>query len=74
MALTQINQTFELREILLKNRPNSLYKISSKATVPVLHNIDGKIIDESIDIMKWALINGSDITFIGNKIPIKIAE
>ena len=61
MALTQINQTFELREILLKNRPNSLYKISSKATVPVLHNIDGKIIDESIDIMKWALTNVSDI-------------
>tara|TARA_B100001250_G_scaffold314257_1_gene276429 strand:+ start:222 stop:830 length:609 start_codon:yes stop_codon:yes gene_type:complete len=61
MALTQINQTFELREILLKDRPNALYKISSKATVPVLHNIDGNIIDESIDIMKWALNNGSDI-------------
>ena len=61
MALTQINQTFELREILLKNRPSELYKISSKATVPVLHNIDGNIIDESIDIMKWALTNASDI-------------
>ncbi len=61
MALTQINQTFELREILLKNRPSELYKISSKATVPVLHNIDGNIIDESIDIMKWALTNVSDI-------------
>jgi len=61
MALTQVNQTFELREILLRNRPNALYKISSKATVPVIHNIDGSIIDESIDIMKWALINGSDI-------------
>lgn len=61
MALTQINQTFELREILLKNRPSELYKISSKATVPVLHNIDGNIIDESIDIMKWALTNNSSI-------------
>ena len=61
MVLTQINKTFELREILLKNRPSELYKISSKATVPVLHNIDGNIIDESIDIMKWALTNVSDI-------------
>jgi len=53
MALTQINQTLELREILLSNRPKQLYKISTKGTVPVLILQSGKVIDESLDIMLW---------------------
>jgi glutathione S-transferase len=57
MALTKINQTFELREISLKNRPQELYNISSKATVPVLHKKNNDIIDESLEIMKWVFIN-----------------
>ena len=55
MALSYCQIAYEHREILLNNRPKILYKISPKGTVPVLHLKDGSVIDESIDIMKWAL-------------------
>ncbi len=48
----------ELREILLKNKPAEMLSVSEKGTVPVL--IDGDdILDESLDVMHWAL-NQSD--------------
>ena len=53
MALTQINLTLELREILLSDRPIELYHISPKGTVPVLFLKNGEVIDESLDIMLW---------------------
>ena len=60
MALTQINLTLELREILLSDRPIGLYDISPKGTVPVLFLINGEVIDESLDIMLWCFkkLNG----------------
>lgn len=45
----------ELREVVLKNKPQAMLDVSSKGTVPVLHLINGEVIDESIDIMLWAL-------------------
>lgn len=45
----------ELREVVLKNKPAELLEISAKATVPVLQLPDGRVIDESRDIMLWAL-------------------
>ena len=42
MALAEGNFTLEHREILLKDRPDALYNISAKGTVPVLH-IDSKM-------------------------------
>lgn len=45
----------ELREILLKDKPAALLAASAKATVPVLVLTDGVVIDESLDIMYWAL-------------------
>ena len=58
MALAYMRITVELREILLRDRPKSLYDISTKGTVPVLQIVDGNVIDESLDIMKWALNQG----------------
>tara|TARA_S200000501_G_scaffold203977_1_gene191834 strand:- start:6790 stop:7431 length:642 start_codon:yes stop_codon:yes gene_type:complete len=55
MALHYNEIVYEHREILLKNRPQKLYDISSKGTVPVLDLNGENIIDESLDIMKWAL-------------------
>ena len=43
------------REVVLKDKPEALIALSPKATVPVLQTIDGKVIDESIDIALWAL-------------------
>lgn len=45
----------ELREIVLRDKPASMLAISPKATVPVLQLPTGEVIDESLDIMLWAL-------------------
>ena len=45
----------ELREITLKNKPSQMLAISPKGTVPVLQLVDGTVIEESREIMIWAL-------------------
>ena len=55
LALYYSKINYEHREISLKNRPIELYNISSKGTVPVLELQTGKVIDESFEIMKWAI-------------------
>ena len=55
MALAYSEIVVELREILLKDKPASMLESSSKATVPVLV-LEEKVIDESLDVMKWALL------------------
>jgi len=47
------------REILLKNKPAMMLQASPKATVPVLVLPDGRVIDESRDVMAWAFENHS---------------
>ena len=42
-------------EVDLKNKPSELITISPKATVPVLVLENGQVIDQSLDIIKWAL-------------------
>ena len=44
-----------IREVDLKNKPASLIAISPKGTVPVLQLPNGRIIEESLDIMDYAL-------------------
>lgn len=45
----------EIREITLKAKPEALLRASPKGTVPVLVLTDGKVISESLEIMRWAL-------------------
>jgi len=45
----------EFREILLKDKPEAMLAISGKGTVPVLQLPGGHVIDESIEVMRWAL-------------------
>lgn len=45
----------ELREIVLKDKPDQMLAISPKGTVPVLQLIDGSVIEESLEIALWAL-------------------
>ena len=44
-----------LREVVLRAKPAALIAISPKATVPVLQLPDGRVLEQSIDIMRWAL-------------------
>ena len=66
MAIANSNIEVELREVLLNDRPQSLYDISPKGTVPVLQLEDGAVIDESINIMKWALYQSSSDWYKNN--------
>lgn len=55
MALLISGQAVELREVILRDKPLALREASPKASVPVLVLPDGRVIDESLDIMLWAL-------------------
>ena len=55
MAIYQANIQCEIREVVLKDKPKSMLQLSSKGTVPVLLTPDKEIIDQSIDVMRWAL-------------------
>jgi glutathione S-transferase len=55
LAIAYSGVMVELREIELKNKPEAMLTASPKATVPVLVLEDGRVIDESFDIMRWAL-------------------
>ena len=55
LAIAYAGIQVELREVVLKNKPEAMLEASPKGTVPVLIQTDGSVIDESIDIMRWAL-------------------
>ncbi|MDO8458228.1 MAG: glutathione S-transferase [Burkholderiaceae bacterium] len=55
LALLASGISCELREVVLRDKPAELLAASSKGTVPVLITPDGQIIDQSLDIMLWAL-------------------
>ena len=55
MALAASGAEVMLREVLLKDKPAELLAASPKATVPVLVLSDGRVIEESLDVMQWAL-------------------
>ena len=55
LALAVSGQTCRLREVVLRDKPSQMLEISPKATVPVLQLEDGTVLEESRDIMDWAL-------------------
>lgn len=57
LALIHGQISCELREVVLKSKPDHLLQISPKGTVPVMMLPDGSVLEESLAIMQWALIN-----------------
>ena len=55
MALYGSGLLVELREVVLRDKPTQLLELSPKGTVPVLVTPEGQLVDESLDIMEWAL-------------------
>jgi glutathione S-transferase len=55
LGLFKAKQSVCLRSIILTNKPHKMLLASPKGTVPVLVFDNGKVIDESLDIMLWAL-------------------
>ena len=66
MAIAISGIQVELREVVLGNKPQALLDISPKATVPVLLTAKNTVIDESLDIMMWALEQSDTDNWLGD--------
>jgi glutathione S-transferase len=55
LALREAGIRCELREVVLRDKPAELLAASPKGTVPVLALPEGTVLDQSLDIMLWAL-------------------
>lgn len=55
LALVASGQACELREVVLKNKPPEMLAASPKGTVPVLLTEEGAVLEQSVDVMLWAL-------------------
>ncbi len=55
LALAVSATPYELREVVLRDKPAAMLAVSPKGTVPVLVLPDSTVIDESLDVMRWAL-------------------
>ncbi len=55
LALLASGIQCELREVVLRNKPAEFLATSPKGTVPVLVTTQGEVIEQSWDIMLWAL-------------------
>ncbi len=68
MALAAAGIPVRLREVLLKDKPPALFAASAKATVPVLVLGDGTVLEESLEIMEWALEQNDPLHWAVNPI------
>ena len=55
MSVVREGYGVELREVVLRDRPEHMMEISPKGTVPVLLLADGTVIEESLEIMQHVL-------------------
>lgn len=72
LAIRCANQVVDLREVVLRSKPQELAEVSPKATVPVLV-IDDLVVDESLEIMRWALEQSDPLNWLhehGGKFPL----
>ena len=55
LALAVAQQPYELHEVVLRDKPAALLAASPKGTVPVLVLPGGSVLEQSLDVMRWAL-------------------
>ena len=55
MAMLRAGYNCQHREVILSNRPQHMLTISPKGTVPILLLDDGRVIEESLEIMQYVL-------------------
>lgn len=58
LAISSAGYPCELREVVLRDKPQAMLDASPKGTVPVLVLEDGAVVDESLDVMLHALASG----------------
>jgi len=55
MSIIRSRTQVELREVVLRDRPQDMMEISPKGTVPVMLLEDGTVIEESLEIMQYVM-------------------
>ena len=65
LAVCSAGIQVELREILLRDKPDAFLKASPKGTVPVVELVDGRVLEESRDVMQWALAQNDPDGWLG---------
>ena len=63
LALSSANIKVEIREVVLREKPKEFIEVSASKTVPCLVT-EEKVIDESLDIMLWALNQNDPETWL----------
>lgn len=66
MALLVGGAQVEVREVVLRNKPAEMLAASPKGTVPVLLTENG-VVDQSLDIMRWALGRNDPENWLGGE-------
>lgn len=69
IAIFKSKQAVQLRDLVLSNKPEEMLAASPKATVPVIVLPNGEVIEESLDVMLWALKKSdpNDLLHKGNE-------
>lgn len=73
LALAASQTSCELREVKLSAKPEGLLAASAKGTVPVLVLPHGEVVDQSLDIMRWALARNDPGRWLERDCPDLIA-
>ncbi|MBT9551083.1 MAG: glutathione S-transferase [Hydrogenophaga sp.] len=60
LALLQAGVAFDAFEIVLRDKPAEMLALSPKGTVPVLRLPDGAVLEQSLDIVRWAFVETGD--------------
>lgn len=60
MALLQAGVAYQAHEVSLRDKPPAMLEMSPKGTVPVLVLPDGRVLEQSLDIMRWAFAQNED--------------
>ena len=55
MALRLADAEYEHREVSLRDKPDTMLEASPKGSVPVFITASGNVLEESLDILHWAL-------------------
>ena len=61
MALLQAGVPYQAQEVSLRDKPPALLALSPKGTVPVLLLPTGQVLEQSLDIMRWAFVSTQDV-------------
>lgn len=73
LALAVGGMEVELREVKLSAKPDAMLAASPKGTVPVLVLPNGAAIDQSIDIMRWTLVQHDPEDWLSSNDPALVA-